>query len=451
MRTIMSQTRTLCMCALLALPIALACSVQGAIYHVDGKNDAAADDNPGTEEAPWKTVQHAADAVAPGDTVLVGPAQYDEQVKVKRSGTKDALITFRADPRRKARVKGFVLEADYVSVEGFEITDDGRKANGIFAGIGYRENARTGCRMIDNFIHDVRGVAIYAGKKALVKNNLMKNVFRGLFVNGGTLVENNEIDTLVPALQKKDGKTRAKKTQYAFFGGDDITFRGNYFHGAPEEYLKKGMGVCFFASYDAWKHPASRRILIENNRCFNATHASEPMGTVRRQSSHITYRNNLFVNTVYVGVMPKGYKHVTVENNTFINCGAYPVWLQGEQCETAVVRNNLIAYYKRGRVVEKFGWKKPDAGIRFDTQGPMPDCDYNLFFGTPNRQYGEHDFTAEPEFVDPENGDFRLKAGSPGIDAGMAIEAIETDLRGVKRPQGKGYDVGAYEFTTQDE
>ena len=49
-------------------------------------------------------------------------------------------------------------------------------------------------------------------------------------------------------------------------------------------------------------------------------------------------------------------------------------------------------------------------------------------------------------FVDPAKGDYRLKPGSPGIDAGVKIEAIGADLRGVERPQGKAYDIGAYEM-----
>jgi len=435
---------------MVVLSVALALTVAGqataATYYVAASHEAADDGNDGSQAAPWKTLGRAVKGLAPGDTVIVKPGQYDEQVTVKVSGTADKLITLRAEPSRKARVKGFVLQADYISIEGFEITSDAKKANGIFAGEAHRKTARAGCRMIDNFIHDITGTAIFSGEKALVKGNLMKNVGRGVFANSNTLVENNEIDTLVAVMEEKNGKTKPRKTQYTFFSGDDITFRNNYLHGAPEEHLITGMGVCFFASWDAWIFPSSHRILIENNRCYNATHASEPMGTARKDSSHITYRNNLFVNTVYVGVMPKGFKHVTVENNTFINCGAYPVWLQGKQCETAVVRNNLIAYYKRGRVVDAFGWKKGDAGIRFDTKGPKPQCDYNVIFGTENRKYGEHDVTAEPQFVDPEKGDFRLKPGSPGIDAGVTIEAIGTDLRGTKRPQGKAYDVGAYEL-----
>jgi hypothetical protein len=195
---------------------------------------------------------------------------------------------------------------------------------------------------------------------------------------------------------------------------------------------------------------ASHRILIENNRCFNATHGSEPEAKNLKQSSHITYRNNLFANTVHVGVLPKEWTHVTVENNTFINCGAYPVWFQTErQCEGSVVRNNLITYWKHDRLL-MHKWTAAESGIANYALQKDPnakiDCDYNMFWGCKNRRYGQHDFTAEPQFVDPDNGDFRLKPGSPGIDAGTTIEAIKTDLRGIPRPRGKAFDVGAYEL-----
>jgi len=77
----------------------------------------------------------------------------------------------------------------------------------------------------------------------------------------------------------------------------------------------------------------------------------------------------------------------------------------------------------------------------------MLNCDYNLFFGCENRGYGEHDITAEPQFVDPDHGDFRLKAGSPGIDAGCDA-GLKTDLPGNPRPQGAAYDIGCYEWNS---
>jgi len=416
-----------------------------ATYFVDAGHPRAADTNDGSAAAPWKTVQRGADAARAGDTVVVRAGVYDENVTVRNGGAEEAPVTLRADPARAARTKGFVVEADFVVLEGFEIADT---ENGIFAGEAHRNNARKGCRFVNNLIRDIAGTGITTGERAIVRDNLMRNVHRGFFVNSGTLVENNEVDTLVAPLVEKDGERRLKKTQYAFFAGEDIVFRGNYFHGSPMEQMHK-WGVDFFVTWDAWIMGPSRRILIENNRCFNATHASEPEANNLKQSSHITYRNNLFVNTVFVGVLPKEWTHVTVENNTFINCGAYPVWFQtARQCEGSSVRNNLIAYWKHDQRVH--GGPPAESGIlnRAVAQNPAATIvsENNMLWGCRNREYSPTDFVAEPQFADPDNGDFRLKPGSPGIDAGVAIEAVKTDLRGVARPQGAAYDIGAYEF-----
>lgn len=420
-------------------------TARAATYYVDAGHAQAADTNDGSEPAPWRTMQHAVDRAQAGDTVIVRAGVYDERVTVRNAGAEGRLLTLRAEPARAARTKGFAVEADFVAIEGFEITDT---EHGIFAGEAHRNNARKGGRFVNNYIHDITGTAITTGEHAVVRDNLARNVGRGFFVNSGTLVEGNEVDTLVAPLVEKDGGRWPKKTQYAFFAGEDIVFRGNYFHGSPMEQMHK-WGVDFFVTWDAWIMGPSRRILIENNRCFNATHGSEAEAKQHRQSSHITYRNNLFVNTVYVGVLPKEWTHVTVENNTFINCGAYPVWFQtARQCEGSSVRNNLIAYWKHdGRV---HGGPQAESGIMNGALRENPAAtivsENNLLWGCRNREYGATDFVAEPQFVDPDNGDFRLRAGSPGIDAGATIEAVKTDLRGVPRPQGRAYDVGAYEF-----
>jgi hypothetical protein len=49
-------------------------------------------------------------------------------------------------------------------------------------------------------------------------------------------------------------------------------------------------------------------------------------------------------------------------------------------------------------------------------------------------------------FVDDAAGDYRLASGSAGIDEGFALGApFDVDIRGVPRPQGDGWDLGAYE------
>lgn len=59
---------------------------------------------------------------------------------------------------------------------------------------------------------------------------------------------------------------------------------------------------------------------------------------------------------------------------------------------------------------------------------------------------GEGNIDADPLFIDPENGDFRLQDGSPCIDAGLASAAPEFDIGGLERPGIDGrVDMGAHE------
>ena len=55
--------------------------------------------------------------------------------------------------------------------------------------------------------------------------------------------------------------------------------------------------------------------------------------------------------------------------------------------------------------------------------------------------------TADPEFVDPEAGNYQLRVGSPCVDAGLLLEGLpEDDLAGNPRLTGAGVDIGAYEY-----
>jgi hypothetical protein len=87
------------------------------------------DDNPGTDEAPWQTVQHAADTAGPGDTVCIHAGTYsagEEGVTFSLSGTADAPITFAAAPGEVATVQGGLIlpqGTSYVRLIGFAVQE----------------------------------------------------------------------------------------------------------------------------------------------------------------------------------------------------------------------------------------------------------------------------------------------------------------------------------------
>jgi len=75
--------------------------------------------------------------------------------------------------------------------------------------------------------------------------------------------------------------------------------------------------------------------------------------------------------------------------------------------------------------------------------------DYSLFYGNTTNTLGVlnggHSLIGDPHFVDPAHNDYHLAFGSAAIDHGVDA-GVYTDLDGNVRPQGAGFDIGAYEY-----
>lgn len=84
-----------------ALSLLFAASSYAQNYYVDAKN--GKDYNNGANDAPFKTIQKAADIVRAGDTVIIRSGIYYENVKITASGTKDSPIIFRAEEYGKGK------------------------------------------------------------------------------------------------------------------------------------------------------------------------------------------------------------------------------------------------------------------------------------------------------------------------------------------------------------
>jgi hypothetical protein len=140
--------------------------------------------------------------------------------------------------------------------------------------------------------------------------------------------------------------------------------------------------------------------------------------------------------------------HVDIANNTsfgngngFVVGGGDYVHTSGP-CDYMNVTNN-IAF--------------DNTGMGFDEEGQ--DGTHNTFTNNLSFQNGTNwrlnfsvhtaDVTADPQFVNyirTGGGDYHLKSTSPAIDKGVATYAPAKDYDDVARPQGAGYDIGAYEY-----
>ena len=120
--------------SILFLLLSGAIQVSGQVNFSFYVSTAGNDSNPGSESAPWRTIQHAADTARAGSTVNVRGGVYEELVSIHASGNaSDGFITFRSYPGETA-----ILDAEhftpsgrqavlaihnqsYVRIEGFEI------------------------------------------------------------------------------------------------------------------------------------------------------------------------------------------------------------------------------------------------------------------------------------------------------------------------------------------
>lgn len=95
--------------------LALSTPLQARTFHVSIRGS---DANSGTEAAPLRTIQHAADLAQPGDAIRVHAGIYRERVNPPRGGTSDAnRIVYEAAPDEKVVITGAEEMKRWVKVQ----------------------------------------------------------------------------------------------------------------------------------------------------------------------------------------------------------------------------------------------------------------------------------------------------------------------------------------------
>jgi hypothetical protein len=238
-----------------------------------------------------------------------------------------------------------------------------------------------------------------------------------------------------------------------FYNAHNIVLRGNYLHDSLNQGIL-GNGHHVRIEGNTIAHNGFKA----DNERSNLEHGIYCTGT------DFTIVNNVIHSNKAYGVQIAGYPHKPedqpgpefggarrwlVSHNTIAlnqNRAGIVIW-QREAAE-CVIQNNL--FYKNSATLGRGAVQ----GIDFVGAGSGHVIRNNLFFAPGREAIGEADeeYQAkdniegqDPRFVNAERFDFHLQKGSPAIDAGTSEKAIETDIEGTKRPQGRGYDIAAYE------
>ncbi len=414
---------------LTALPVP---ALADTYYVSPAGNDA----NPGSQNQPWQTIQHAVDQTLPGDTVLVENGVYHESVIVTQSGTPNAYIVLKsinlwgakiAIPET-GKVDGIKVAADYIEVDGFEIYDPNLTVDDTGNGITVWQNHHV--RILNNRIHDMGGGGIQIGifDHVLIENNITyRNAYYNpLQASGISLYQARAVDdapgyhvivrnnrsydniNLIPSATNPIGTTDGNGIVIDDFRNSqdpnyDVVFPHRTLVENNLTYNNGGKGINIFeCDY----------IDVFNNTAYHNNRDTQSMGTWRGELSLVYSSNTVWRNNI--GVAKPGAGILSWNTGILIAGSEASTW-----------ENNLT-----------YNGTEGDPSVQFNSTS-LDESDLA------NNLLGQN-----PLFADAGNNDFSLMAGSPAIDAGsdQIVSFFDIDYR--IRPQG-AVDLGAFEFDAQ--
>jgi hypothetical protein len=464
-----------CVCGVLAQP--------NSSFYVSTKGD---DSNPGTEAAPWRTIQHAADTARAGSTVNVKAGVYEELVSLNNSGNaNDGFITFRSLSGEQAILDaGKLVPKDrsgivtihnqsYLRVENLEIRNY-RTAEHRDSPLGISVTG-TGSHieLLHNNVHHIEnnfggrdkpgsggngfGIAVYGTdaktpiSDLVIDGNEVHHLKTGssesLVVNGNVdgfritnnvVHDNNNIGIDVIGFERTAPDPAVDQARNGIVSGNtvyDITSRGNPAYGNDQ-------------SSDGIYVDGGTKVVIENNVIHDVDFGIELASEHKdRATSYITARNNLIYHCHTAGVSIGGYDpqrghtdHCTVVNNTLYEndtseTGSGEFQMQWNMADD-IFENNIV--YAGPRCLISVNKSK------VEKDRPSTIIDHNLYYCASGAEastwHGDSSTVtgfgkylqstgndrsskfSDPRFVDPARHDFHLKSDSPAIATGIVAD-----------------------------
>jgi Right handed beta helix region len=203
------------------------------------------------------------------------------------------------------------------------------------------------------------------------------------------------------------------------------------------------------SGYDDIKCPPADGLLIKNNVIHDITAAY----VVAFMGAHNSkFVNNIITNCTITKLAARSEPYCLIQIRDGRSKGG--VW---HKSKNNLIANNILIgnEFKKTPFAYTYSEFKDgnDSGLVIDNN--IIDPKRKSYFDgkamslrqlQKKKKYDVNSQTKKPTFVDPKEHDYHLKPGSVGIDQGKALpKDVPLDRDGTKRPQGKGFDIGAYE------
>jgi len=392
------------------------------IYFVDSTG--CSDSFPGSATQPWCTIGRAAAVMKPGDTVIVRAGRYNESI-VPRPGAAGAYITYRGQPGAILDGTGSSAQAfdinnvAYLNIYGFEITNykNPRPAGNS---VNIRGTAHD-IRLANLMVHDNwNGIIMQDDANHITIRN--STVFKSRY---GVGFEDTVHDIVIDGVVSHDNSE-------LYIGPASSYQNGDGFSDDPGTYNLTIKNSTAYGNQDAGFDV--RAVNFSCLNCISHSNAKygfrlwEPGGPFTMING-LAYRNGWYP----LNLQNRGPTTTYLYNSTFVGRPGDSGYMIDGVGSNFVFRNTIFAAFAR-RVSNRRLTRLSD--------------DYNLYFsptGTVEYALGPHSFRSKPLFVDSASDNYHLQAASRGIDRGTILSQATMDLDNIPRPQGRAYDIGAYE------